>query len=170
MSVADAVGRPVRVGCSGWNYDDWRGRLYPEGLAKSRWLARYAEEFDTVEVNSTFYRLASRDAVARWVEETPAGFLFAAKASRYLTHVRRLRDIEQGIHRYYERIKPLVESRQARPGRVAAPARTSAATTTRSARRARAAAAGPALLRVPPRELVRRGRSTRCCASTAPRS
>jgi uncharacterized protein YecE (DUF72 family) len=100
----------VRVGCSGWNYDDWRGRLYPEGLGKARWLARYAEEFDTVEVNSTFYRLASRDAVARWVEETPGDFVFAAKASRYLTHVRRLRDIEQGIHRYYERIMPLVES------------------------------------------------------------
>ncbi len=100
----------VRVGCSGWQYKDWRGRLYPEGLATSRWLARYAEEFDTVEVNSTFYRLASRDAVARWVEQTPDGFVFAAKASRYLTHTRRLRDIEQGIHRYYERIMPLVES------------------------------------------------------------
>jgi uncharacterized protein YecE (DUF72 family) len=102
--------RPVRVGCSGWQYRDWRGRLYPEGLATSRWLARYAEEFDTVEVNSTFYRLASRDAVARWVQETPPGFLFAAKASRYLTHVRRLREIEEGIHRYYERIMPLVDS------------------------------------------------------------
>jgi uncharacterized protein YecE (DUF72 family) len=66
--------------------------------------------FDTVEVNSTFYRLASRDAVARWVDQTPDDFLFAAKASRYLTHIRRLRDIEQGIERYYERIEPLVES------------------------------------------------------------
>jgi uncharacterized protein YecE (DUF72 family) len=102
--------RPVRIGCSGWNYDDWRGGLYPEGLGKARWLERYAEEFDTVEVNSTFYRLASRDAVARWVDETPAAFLFAAKASRYLTHVRRLRDIEQGIGRYYERLEPLVRS------------------------------------------------------------
>jgi uncharacterized protein YecE (DUF72 family) len=102
--------RPVRIGCSGWNYDDWRGRLYPEGLAKSRWLGRYAEAFDTVEVNSTFYRLASRDAVARWVEQTPRDFLFALKASRYLTHIRRLRDIEQGIERYYERIEPLVGS------------------------------------------------------------
>jgi uncharacterized protein YecE (DUF72 family) len=102
--------RPVRIGCSGWNYDDWRGRLYPEGLGKARWLHRYAEVFDTVEVNSTFYRLASRDAVARWVEDTPADFLFAAKASRYLTHIRRLRDIEEGIDRYYERIEPLVRS------------------------------------------------------------
>jgi uncharacterized protein YecE (DUF72 family) len=63
-----------------------------------------------VEVNSTFYRLASRDAVARWVEQTPAGFVFAVKASRYLTHVRRLREIREGIHRFYERITPLVES------------------------------------------------------------
>ena len=102
--------RPVRIGCSGWNYDDWRGRLYPEGLGKPRWLGRYAELFDTVEVNSTFYRLASRNAVARWVEETPPGFVFAAKASRYLTHVRRLRDVGQGIERYYERIQPLPEA------------------------------------------------------------
>jgi uncharacterized protein YecE (DUF72 family) len=102
--------RPVRVGCSGWNYADWRGRLYPKGLGTARWLSRYAEEFDTVEVNSTFYRLASRDAVARWVEQTPEDFVFAVKASRYLTHVRRLRDMEQGIHRFYERIMPLVEA------------------------------------------------------------
>jgi uncharacterized protein YecE (DUF72 family) len=102
--------RDVRIGCSGWNYDDWRGRLYPEGLGKPRWLERYAERFDTVEVNSTFYRLASRDAVARWVEQTPPGFVFAAKASRYLTHVRRLREIGQGMERYYERIRPLVDS------------------------------------------------------------
>jgi uncharacterized protein YecE (DUF72 family) len=107
--------RPVRVGCSGWQYKDWRGRLYPEGLGQSRWLARYAEEFDTVEVNSTFYRLASRDAVARWVEQTPDDFVFAVKASRYLTHVRRLRDVGQGIHRFYERIAPLVEANKLGP-------------------------------------------------------
>jgi len=89
-------------------YDSWRGRLYPEGLAKRRWLARYAERFDTVEVNSTFYRLASRDAVARWVEQTPEHFVFAAKASRYLTHMKKLRDLGQGIARYYERVEPLV--------------------------------------------------------------
>ena len=106
---------PVRIGCSGWNYDDWRGRLYPEGLGKPRWLSRYAELFDTVEVNSTFYRLASRDAVARWVEDTPDDFVFAAKASRYLTHVRRLRDVGEGIRRYYERIEPLVRSSKLGP-------------------------------------------------------
>ena len=100
----------MRVGCSGWMYDSWRGALYPEGLAKRRWLARYAERFDTVEVNSTFYRLASRDAVARWVEQTPEEFVFAAKASQYLTHMKRLRDLGPGVVRYYERIEPLLQS------------------------------------------------------------
>jgi uncharacterized protein YecE (DUF72 family) len=91
-------------------YDDWRGRLYPEGLAKRRWLERYAEVFDTVEVNSTFYRLASRDAVADWVERTPDDFLFSVKASRYLTHYKRLTDLDRGVGRFYERIEPMVEA------------------------------------------------------------
>jgi uncharacterized protein YecE (DUF72 family) len=100
----------VRIGCSGWNYDDWRGRVYPRGMGPSRWLEHYATLFDTVEVNSTFYRLASRDAVARWVEQTPEGFCFAAKASRYLTHMKRLTETGRGVERFYERIEPLVES------------------------------------------------------------
>ncbi len=91
-------------------YDDWRGGLYPERLAKRRWLEAYASAFDTVEVNSTFYRLARREAVAGWVEQTPAGFLFAVKASRYLTHVKRLIDIRDGIERFYEPLEPLREA------------------------------------------------------------
>lgn len=102
--------KPVRVGCSGWMYDSWRGRLYPQGCPKRRWLEAYAERFDTVEVNSTFYRLARRDAVAGWVEQTPGEFLFAVKASRYLTHIRRLVGIEDGIKRFYEPIEPLIEA------------------------------------------------------------
>jgi uncharacterized protein YecE (DUF72 family) len=97
----------LRVGCSGWQYRDWRGVLYPEGVGQARWLARYAEVFDTVEVNATFYRLASKNAVERWVEQTPPDFLFALKASRYLIHMRKLRDIGEGIERFYERIAPL---------------------------------------------------------------
>src|ERR687886_273091 len=100
--------RPVHVGCSGWNYKDWRARVYPEGMPPSRWLEHYATLFDTVEVNSTFYRLASRDAVARWIEQTPARFVFTLKASRYLTHIKRLADLDQGVRRFYERIEPLV--------------------------------------------------------------
>jgi uncharacterized protein YecE (DUF72 family) len=99
--------KPVRIGCSGWNYDDWRGRLYPEAEPRRRWLELYAERFTAVEVNTTFYRLPKRGAVAAWVDQTPAGFTFAVKASRYLTHVKRLRDVGDGIVRFYERIEPL---------------------------------------------------------------
>jgi uncharacterized protein YecE (DUF72 family) len=102
--------KPVRVGCSGWNYQSWRERVYPKGCPPSRWLAHYATLFGTVEVNSTFYRLASRDAVARWVEQTPPEFVFALKASRYLTHIKRLTALDTGIEKFYERIEPLVET------------------------------------------------------------
>lgn len=99
--------KTVRIGCSGWNYAHWRERVYPRGLPAGRWLEHYAELFDTVEVNTTFYRLPRRESVAAWVEETPPAFLFAVKASRYLTHVKRLADLEQGVARFYERIEPL---------------------------------------------------------------
>jgi uncharacterized protein YecE (DUF72 family) len=107
--------KPVRVGCSGWMYDDWRGRLYPPREPKRRWLELYAEHFDTVEVNSTFYRLARREAVAGWVSQTPAEFLFTVKASRYLTHVKRLAGIEDGIKRFYEPLEPLLDSARLGP-------------------------------------------------------
>ncbi len=104
------MARPAHVGCSGWNYRDWRGRLYPEKLPASRWLERYAECFETVEVNSTFYRLAKRDAAARWAEQTPDDFVFAVKASRYLTHMKRLTDMDRGVSRFYESIEPLIDA------------------------------------------------------------
>jgi uncharacterized protein YecE (DUF72 family) len=102
--------KPVHVGCSGWNYDDLRGVVYPEGLGRGSWLSRYAELFSTVEVNSTFYRLASAKAVESWVAQTPPEFIFSVKASRYLTHVRRLRDIGAGVQRFYEPLAALRES------------------------------------------------------------
>lgn len=101
--------KAAHVGCSGWNYDSWRERFYPHRLAARRWLESYAERFETVEVNATFYRLMKPEAVAHWVEQTPAGFLFAAKASRYLTHVKRLSDTGRGLERFYATIAPLVE-------------------------------------------------------------
>ena len=102
--------KTVRIGCSGWMYDDWRGRLYPERVAKRRWLQEYARHFDTVEVNSTFYRLAQRSGVEGWVAQTPPEFLFAVKASRYLTHIKRLVHIEDGIKRFYEPLQPMVQA------------------------------------------------------------
>jgi uncharacterized protein YecE (DUF72 family) len=99
--------RPIRVGCSGWNYADWRGVLYPPGCPQRKWLARYAEVFDTVEVNTTFYRLPSLDTVRGWVQHTPPGFTFAVKSRRYLTHIKRLTDMERGVGRLRERLEPL---------------------------------------------------------------
>jgi uncharacterized protein YecE (DUF72 family) len=102
--------KQLRIGCSGWNYAHWRERVYPKGCPASRWLEYYATLFDTVEVNTTFYRLPKRDAVARWVEQTPPDFLFTVKMSRYVTHLKRLTDVEGGLARFYERIEPLTRS------------------------------------------------------------
>jgi uncharacterized protein YecE (DUF72 family) len=102
--------RAVHIGCSGWNYQHWREVVYPKGLPPTRWLEHYASLFDTVEVNNTFYRLPKRESVARWVEQTPEGFVFAVKASRYLTHIKRLTDLGSGVERFYERIEPLLRS------------------------------------------------------------
>ena len=92
--MSAAPGRPVHVGCSGWQYKDWRnGAFYPPKLPQRRWLEHYASVFDTVEVNSTFYRLAKPEAVARWATQVPDDFIFSVKASRYLTHIKRLAHI-----------------------------------------------------------------------------
>ena len=102
--------KPAWIGCSGWNYGDWRGRLYPRGEPQRRWLELYAERFDTVEVNATFYRLPKRDSVAAWVQQTSQRFVFAVKASRYLTHIKRFRDMRDGVARFYEPLEPLIEA------------------------------------------------------------
>jgi uncharacterized protein YecE (DUF72 family) len=96
----------VRIGCSGWSYRDWRGGLYPDGLPARRWLERYAEVFDTVEVNATFYRLPQRETAEKWIDQVPADFLFAVKSSRYLTHIKRLHDIVGAVDRFWEPLEP----------------------------------------------------------------
>ena len=77
--------QPVRIGCSGWQYDDWRGRVYPRGTPPRRWLTHYATLFDTVEVNSTFYRIPPVEMTRSWVERTPRGFEFSVKLFQKLT-------------------------------------------------------------------------------------
>ena len=111
---------PLRIGCSGWNYADWRERVYPKGTAAAPLAGPLRDLFDTVEVNTTFYRLAKPTAVATWVAERRPDFVFAVKASQYLTHMKRLRDIEQGIGRFYAAIAPLAESTKLGPCAVAA--------------------------------------------------
>ncbi|SRR6266508_3657947 len=95
------------VGTSGWQYRDWRGAFYPDRLAQRRWLDHYATRFGTVEVNNTFYRLPERRVFADWAERTPPGFLVAVKLSRYLSHVRRLRDPAGPVDTFLERVEPL---------------------------------------------------------------
>ncbi len=92
----------IRIGTSGYQYRHWRGVLYPEKLAVRLWLPRYTAFFDTVEMNATFYRLPSREAIDRWRDGTPDGFLFAVKGSRYLTHMKRLLDVGPGLARFYD--------------------------------------------------------------------
>lgn len=101
----------IRIGCSGWNYKHWRGGVfYPPRLSPREWLAFYAQHFDTVEVNNTFYRLPTVKAVQGWVDQSPPGFCFAVKMSRYVTHIKRLTGVEQSIALFYERIEPLLRS------------------------------------------------------------
>lgn len=107
-----------RIGTSGWMYDDWRDRFYPAGLPKRLWLEYYASVYDTVEINNAFYRLPERDTFATWRQRvTPgssgdqpsvrAGFRFAVKISRYLTHVRRLQDPQEAAERFTSRVTAL---------------------------------------------------------------
>ncbi|MFC8386473.1 DUF72 domain-containing protein [Nocardia sp. NPDC057272] len=95
------------VGTSGWQYRDWRGVLYPPGLPVRQWLEHYARAFATVESNNAFYRLSSRENFAAWRERTPAGFVMAVKASRYLTHIKRLRDPAEPVQRLLDRTEGL---------------------------------------------------------------
>jgi uncharacterized protein YecE (DUF72 family) len=91
------------IGTSGWQYQDWRGAFYPTGLPQRSWLSAYAETFPTVEVNSAFYRLPAVGTFRQWAEAVPAGFVMAVKASRYLTHVRRLVDPAEPVARFLDR-------------------------------------------------------------------
>jgi uncharacterized protein YecE (DUF72 family) len=111
VSHVDERAARIRIGCSGWNYAHWRnGVFYPPRLASREWLRFYARHFDTVEINTTFYRLPREPVVARWVVESPPGFTFAVKVSRYVTHIKRLLEVEQHLPLLYERIAPLVRS------------------------------------------------------------
>jgi len=98
---------PVRIGTSGWQYRDWQGTFYPAGLPARQRLSCYADRFGTVEVNSSFYRLPGAQAFRSWREQTPPGFVMAVKASRYLTHIRKLRDPQEPVSRLMTQAREL---------------------------------------------------------------
>ena len=111
----------IRIGCSGWQYKHWRGDFYPADLPQSRWFAHYAQVFDTVEINNSFYRLPPADTFAKWREQAaprqrtarrPGSrhrrrFIYAVKASRFLTHMKKLKDPEDPLFRFFENARQL---------------------------------------------------------------
>jgi uncharacterized protein YecE (DUF72 family) len=107
----------IRIGCSGWQYKHWIASpgmpgageefFYPAGLAQSRWFDHYALSFDTVEINNSFYRLPSADTFAKWRQQAPRRFLYAVKASRFLTHMKKLKDPEDPLFRFFENVREL---------------------------------------------------------------
>jgi len=96
-----------RIGCSGWNYKSWRGQFYPAALPSRNWLDYYTSVFDTVEINNTFYRLPEASMFACWKKQTPRGFIVSVKASRFLTHIKRLKNPAEPIDRLFSRAKAL---------------------------------------------------------------
>ncbi|HEX9376834.1 MAG TPA: DUF72 domain-containing protein [Actinomycetota bacterium] len=97
----------ICVGTSGWQYRDWRGTFYPEKLPQRRWLEFFASRFPTVEVNNSFYMLPKESSFERWRDGTPPGFLITVKASRYITHIRRLRDAGDPVELFWSRARLL---------------------------------------------------------------
>jgi uncharacterized protein YecE (DUF72 family) len=97
----------IHIGTSGWHYNHWRGPFYPERLPASKMLASYCERFDTVELNNTFYRLPSRKALEEWRGSTPENFCFAVKGSRFITHMKKLKDPELALAKFFAAIEVL---------------------------------------------------------------
>jgi len=97
----------IRIGTSGWHYDHWKELFYPSELPKSRWFEYYAKDFDTVEINNTFYQLPKQETFKNWYKQAPKNFLFTVKANRYITHIKRLKDPEESLERFFEGVRLL---------------------------------------------------------------
>src|SRR5262249_50155662 len=99
----------IHIGCSGWNYRHWRGRFYPEEQKPEQWFGFYAGVFDTVEINNTFYHLPAAQTFKAWRAQAPAGFIYAVKANRYLTHLKKLKDVRRPLKKFLDRARLLEE-------------------------------------------------------------
>ena len=100
----------VRVGCSGWNYKDWRGIVYPEKLPQRRWFEHYATLFDTVEINNTFYRLPPPSTMEQWAAQAPPDFVYAVKLGQFGSHRMKLRDAASWLPNHLDRVERLGKS------------------------------------------------------------
>ena len=98
---------PIHIGTSGWSYDGWRGPFYPPELARPDWLAYYARHLSAVETNSSFYRLPKPATLEQWRDAVPEGFVFSVKASRFITHMKKLKDPEATLPPFLECIQDL---------------------------------------------------------------
>ena len=98
-----------RIGCSGFLYDSWKGVFYPEDLPHKKWLSCYMKKFNSVELNVTFYRLLKKEAFERWYKETPPDFTFCLKGSRFISHVKKLKDVELPLATFFNATAPLLE-------------------------------------------------------------
>ena len=96
-----------RIATSGWNYKDWRGRFYPKDLPMKKWFAHYAGVFDTVEIDNSFYHLPTGGTFDDWNKQAPRGFLYAVKASRFITHLKKLKNARQPVRRFLKRARRL---------------------------------------------------------------
>jgi uncharacterized protein YecE (DUF72 family) len=92
----------IRIGTSGWHYGHWAGPFYPADLPKDKWLQYYAQYFDTVELNNTFYHLPKEQSLKRWRTITPKNFVYAVKASRYITHIKKLKGTSEELARFLD--------------------------------------------------------------------
>ena len=99
----------LHIGTSGWNYTHWKGPFYPEDLPVSKWLSYYTEQFATVEINNSFYHLPSEKTFTGWREKTPPGFLFSVKASRFITHMKKLKDPDEPVSTFLRHAGQLAE-------------------------------------------------------------
>ena len=100
-------GRQIYLGTSGWSYDHWREAFYPENLPTERMLAYYAQHFHTAEINNSFYQLPAKNTLKHWFEATPEDFLFTVKASRYITHMKKLKEPQKSVGAFLRRIRSL---------------------------------------------------------------
>jgi len=99
--------KKIHIGTSGWNYKHWQGPFYPEALSQKEWLSFYTNQFHTVEINNSFYQLPERTTFENWRDTVPGGFIFAVKASRYITHLKKLKEPKEALERFLDRAEML---------------------------------------------------------------